>query len=219
MQELATYLQQADIAEPLRIVTILTLLSLVPMLFIAVTCFTRFVVVFSLLRFALGLQQTPPNIVLITLSLFLTFYVMGGTLEQINTTAVKPYVEQSISLPEAIDNVEDSFKSFMIRQTREEDLAAIVTMGGHEMPASIEEVRFFDLVPAFLLSELRTAFKIGFIIFVPFLLIDLVTSSILMSLGMIMLPPITVSLPIKIMLFVLIDGWSLISQSLVSSVI
>ncbi|MCO7223702.1 flagellar type III secretion system pore protein FliP [Pleionea sp. CnH1-48] len=210
--------QQVSLAEPLEILIFLTALSVAPLLLVAVTSFTRFIIVFSMLRFALGLQQTPPNIILISISLFLTLFVMQEPLTKIHDEAVTPYMEKSLSSVEAIENAKDTMTRFMIQQTREEDLALIVRLAKESMPDTIEQVKFFHIVPAFLLSELRMAFKIGFVIFLPFLLVDLVVSSVLMSLGMIMLPPTTISLPIKIMLFVLIDGWNLIVQSLVASV-
>ncbi|OHU97348.1 flagellar biosynthetic protein FliP [Pseudoalteromonas byunsanensis] len=206
-----------DLAPELKTVLTLTLLSFVPVILIAMTAFTRIVIVLSMLRHALGLQQTPPNIIIITLSLFLTFYTMLPVWEKVESDALRPYVSDTISLESALDQGGKHMKDFMISQTREEDFAAILNMANKTPPQSIDQVSFSYLVPAFLLSELTTAFKIAFVIFIPFLLIDLVVASVLMSLGMIMLPPISIALPIKVMLFVLIDGWSLVSQSLVSS--
>ena len=205
-------------SEPMEIILLLTSLSVLPFLLVAVTSFTRFIIVLSLLRFALGLQQTPPNIILIAISLFLTIFVMQEPLSEVRQVAVEPYMSKTLTSSEAIMVSTKVMTRFMVTQTREEDLALIVSLAQEKMPPTIEDVKFFHIVPAFLLSELRAAFKIGFIIFLPFLLVDLVVSSVLMSLGMIMLPPTTISLPIKIMLFVLIDGWNLIVQSLVSSV-
>ncbi|MCF6437000.1 flagellar type III secretion system pore protein FliP [Pseudoalteromonas sp. MMG022] len=195
----------------------LTMLSFIPVLLIAMTAFTRIVIVLSMLRHALGLQQTPPNIIIITLSLFLTFYTMLPVWEKVENDAVRPYLSNAITLETALDKGGEYMKDFMVSQTREEDFAAILKMANKTPPQSVDQVSFSYLVPAFLLSELTTAFKIAFVIFIPFLLIDLVVASVLMSLGMIMLPPISIALPIKVMLFVLIDGWSLVSQSLVSS--
>lgn len=206
-----------NLAPELKTVLTLTLLSFIPVMLVAMTAFTRIIIVLSMLRHALGLQQTPPNIIIITLSLFLTFYTMQPVWEKVESEAVRPYVNDSISLEIALANGGKHMKEFMVSQTREEDFSAILTMARKESPKTIDDVSFSYLVPAFLLSELTTAFKIAFVIFIPFLLIDLVVASILMSLGMIMLPPISIALPIKVMLFVLIDGWSLISQSLVSS--
>ena len=208
-----------SISEPLQIVIGLSLLSLVPLLLVATTCFTRFIIVFSMLRFALGLQQTPPNVVLISLSLFLSIFVMAPTINQIESQAVSPFIAGDISEAEMLANAKNAANQFMISQTRKEDLALITRLANEPMPQSASEVKFTQLVPAFLLSELRTAFKIAFVIFLPFLLIDLVVSSVLMSLGMIMVPPTTISLPIKVLLFVVLDGWNLITESLVTSVV
>jgi flagellar biosynthetic protein FliP len=170
-----------------------------------------------MLRHALGLQQTPPNMVIITLSLFLTLYTMAPVWNSVESSAVKPYLANEIKLDSAISNAGKPFKQFMLSQTREEDFSAVMNMANVSPPNQLEDVSFIYLIPAFLLSELTTAFKIAFVIFIPFLLVDLVVASTLMSLGMIMVPPISIALPIKVMLFVLIDGWSLISHSLVSS--
>lgn len=206
-----------NLSPELKTVFTLTMLSFIPVILIAMTAFTRIVIVLSMLRHALGLQQTPPNIVIITLSLFLTFYTMLPVWEKVESDAIRPYISETISLDKALESGGQHMKAFMLSQTREKDFAVILEMAKQPPPASASDVSFSYLVPAFLLSELTTAFKIAFIIFIPFLLIDLVVASVLMSLGMIMLPPISIALPIKVMLFVLIDGWSLISQSLVSS--
>ncbi len=208
----------SNLSEPLQIVVGLSLLSLVPLLLIATTCFTRFIIVFSMLRFALGLQQTPPNVVLISLSMFLSLFVMAPTISQIESNAISPFIAGEINESELIAQAKNSANKFMISQTREEDLALVTRLANEPMPKNISEVKFTQLVPAFMLSELRTAFKIAFVIFLPFLLIDLVVSSVLMSLGMIMVPPTTISLPIKVLLFVVLDGWNLITESLVISV-
>ncbi len=205
-----------DIAPELKLVALLTSLSFIPILLIAVTSFTRIIIVLSMLRHALGLQQTPPNIVLITLALFLSIYTMRPVWEEINTQAVTPYVNKTMKLDKAIEHGIIPLKKFMIHETRDEDFEAVFKMSKTDVPTRVEDVELSILIPAFLMSELTTAFKIAFVIFIPFLLIDLVVASVLMSLGMIMLPPISIALPIKVMLFVLIDGWSLISQSLVS---
>ena len=208
-----------QLSEPLKIVVGLSLLSLVPIVLVATTCFTRFIIVFSMLRFALGLQQTPPNVVLISLSIFLTIFVMSPTISELNSTAINPYISGEITEAEMLTLAKQSANRFMVSQTRKEDLALISRLAKSPMPNSLEEVKFTHLVPAFLLSELRTAFKIAFIIFLPFLLIDLVVSSVLMSLGMIMVPPTVISLPIKVLLFVVLDGWNLITESLANSVV
>lgn len=208
-----------NISGPLSIISLMTALSFIPVVLIAMTCFTRFVIVFSLLRYALGLQQTPPNIVIIVLSLFMTLFSMSNTINQLDSEVITPYVEKSIEIGEAVKRSESIMKGFMLKHTNESDLAAMLEASGSNVPNSHADTNMLSLIPAFLLSELKTAFKIGFIIFIPFLLVDLIVSSILMSLGMIMLPPITISMPIKIMLFVLLDGWSLISSQLITSVV
>lgn len=204
-------------APELKTLSLLTVLSFIPVLLIAVTAFTRIIIVLSMLRHALGLPQTPPNVVLLTLALFLTLYCMQPVWQQIDEQAVKPYHSQQISLEQALDNGIAPLKSFMVSQTRESNFAAVYQMAKVPLPASAAEVSLIYLIPAFLLSELTTAFQIAFVIFIPFLLIDLIVASVLMSLGMIMVPPISIALPIKVMVFVLIDGWSLVTQSLVSS--
>lgn len=204
-------------APELKTLSLLTVLSFVPVLLIAVTAFTRIIIVLSMLRHALGLPQTPPNVVLLTLALFLTLYCMQPVWQQIDEQAITPYHGQQISLQQALDNGILPLKNFMVSQTRESNFAAVYQMAKVPLPASAADVSLIYLIPAFLLSELTTAFQIAFVIFIPFLLIDLIVASVLMSLGMIMVPPISIALPIKVMVFVLIDGWSLITQSLVSS--
>lgn len=202
----------------IEIFGLLTALSFIPLLVVAVTPFLRFIVVLSLLRYALGLQQTPPNVVLITLAFFLTLFSMGPTLNRINQTAYQPYTHHHVSLEQALEKGIAPLKQFMIRQTREADFDAVLAISKKPRPKSLDDVDFMTLVPAYMLSELTSAFQIGFVIFLPFLLIDMVVAAILMSLGMIMVPPTTISLPIKIMLFVLINGWALIAQTLLASI-
>lgn len=201
----------------LRTFVLLTLLSFVPVLLIGMTSFTRIIVVLALLRHALGIPQTPPNSVLITLAMFLTLFSMGPVAERMNEAAIAPYLSDQITATQALDQGKKPLMEFMVRQTREADLLAIVELARVAPPKRIEDIQFTHLAAAFLLSELKTAFQIGFVIFLPFLLIDLVVSAVLMALGMIMLPPTTVSLPLKILLFVLIDGWVLISRTLLGS--
>jgi flagellar biosynthetic protein FliP len=184
---------------------------------IALTSFTRIIVVLSLMRNALGLQQTPPNSVLITLAMFLTLFSMNPVFQSAKQAALDPYLRHEIAAPVAVERAFEPFKLFMIKQTREEDLLAVIHMSKLAPPKSVDEIGALQLVPAFMLSELRTAFQIGFVIFLPFLLIDLVVAAILMALGMIMLPPTTISLPLKILLFLLINGWALLAQALLSS--
>lgn len=205
------------VAPELKTILILTSLSFIPVILIATTAFTRIIIVLSMLRHALGLQQTPPNTVLLTLALFLTLFTMRPVWEVIDANAIKPFLKEEIGLAAAIEKAETPLKAFMIKQTREEDFTAVIEMSESPMPDSMEDVELDILVPAFLMSELTTAFKMAFVIFIPFLLVDLVVASVLMSLGMIMVPPISIALPIKVMLFVLIDGWSLVSNSIVTS--
>ena len=206
-----------QLAPELKVVAMLTLLSFLPLMVIAMTAFTRIIIVLSMLRQALGVQQTPPNIVLITLALFLTIFTMGPAIEKIEQQAITPYLQQKIDLATALNQAEQPLRAFMINQTTEQNLAVILKVANQPMPTAASEVKTAHLIPAFMLSELTTAFKIAFVIFLPFLLIDLVVASILMSLGMIMVPPITIALPLKIMLFVAIDGWALLTESLISS--
>jgi flagellar biosynthetic protein FliP len=206
-----------DLAPELKILFTLTSLSLIPALLIATTAFTRIVIVLSLLRQALGLMQTPPNVVIVTLAFFLTWFVMQPVFQKAKETALVPYLEQQIPLSDAMEKGIEPFREFMISQTSEEDFSAVLGMANISAPATAQEVKIEHLIPAFLLSELKTAFQIAFVIFIPFLLIDLVVASTLMALGMIMVPPISIALPIKIMLFVLIDGWTLVSQTVLSS--
>jgi flagellar biosynthesis protein FliP len=206
-----------DFAPALRTFLVLTLLSFIPVVLIGMTSFTRIIVVLALLRHALGIPQTPPNSVLITLAVFLTLFSMGPVVEQVHQRSVGPYLSEQITATEAIGRAKDPIRGFMIRQTRESDLLAVVEMAREQPPKQMEDIKFTHLAAAFLLSELKTAFQIGFVIFLPFLLIDLVVSAILMALGMIMLPPTTISLPLKILLFILIDGWVLVSRTLLGS--
>lgn len=217
LQDALTRAASEDYSPILRSFLLLSLLSLIPLLLISLTSFTRIVVVLSLIRSALGLQQTPPNSVLITLALFLTFFTMAPVFQAAKTSAIDPYLRKEISAEVAVSKGFQPLKMFMIRQTREGDLLAVVKMAGNKVPKTVDEVSALELIPAFMLSELRTAFQIGFVIFLPFLLIDLVVAAILMALGMIMVPPSTISLPLKILLFLLINGWTLIAQALLTS--
>lgn len=201
----------------LTLLLLLTLLSLAPALVIMVTSFTRLVVVFSFLRHALGTQQMPPNQVLIALSLFLTFFIMAPVWQKIQTEAVQPYVEQKLSGEEAIDRGLEPLKTFMGKQTREKDLALFLSIMHSSRPKNIQDTPIAAVVPAFMISELRTAFEIGFLLYLPFLIIDLVVASVLLSMGMMMLPPVMISLVFKVLLFVLVDGWNLLVGSLVRS--
>lgn len=215
--QLLDNIDPARLSGELEIFTLLTLLGFVPILLVAATTFTRNIIVFSFLRTALGLQQSPPNIVLVTLALFLTFFVMSPVFSASYSAGIEPYLASEMNLSTGLTNAWQPFREFMISQTGERDIELIYELSKTEIPATADLVANTKLIPAYLLSELKTAFKIGFIIYLPFLLIDIVMAAILMSLGMIMVPPITISLPLKIMLFVVIDGWGLIAETLVKS--
>jgi len=208
---------QQDYSPVVRTFILLSMLSVVPVLLIGLTSFTRIIIVLSLLRHALGLPQTPPNSVLVTLAIFLCLFSMGPVIDAVNNQAIQPYLQEKIVAKDAIEAGAIPVRAFMVRQTRESDLVAVLEMAGAPRPKTIDDIRFTHLAPAFLLSELKTAFQIGFVIFLPFLLVDIVVAAILMSLGMIMVPPSTISLPIKILLFILVDGWVLVSRALLSS--
>jgi len=206
-----------DVAVTLQILFLLTVLTLAPAILILMTPFTRIVIVLSFLRQALGTQQIPPNQVLIGLSLFMTFFLMRPAGELIYKDAWKPYMAGRIGYEEALDRAAKPLRQFMFRQTREKDLALFVRMSKSPRPKSQEDISTLVLVPAFVISELRTAFTMGFLLFVPFLVIDMVVASTLMAMGMLMLPPIMISLPFKILLFILMDGWNLIVRSIMVS--
>jgi flagellar biosynthetic protein FliP len=201
----------------LTLLLLLTILSLAPALVVMVTSFTRLVVVFSFLRHALGTQQMPPNQVLIALSLFLTVFIMSPVWQEIQTQAVRPYVDQSLTGEEAVQRGLQPLKTFMVKQTREKDLALFLSIKKAPRPKNIQDTPISAVVPAFMISELRTAFEIGFLLFLPFLIIDMVVASVLLSMGMMMLPPVMISLVFKVLLFVLVDGWNLLVGSLVRS--
>jgi flagellar biosynthesis protein FliP len=201
----------------IQILALMTALTLLPALLLTMTSFTRVVIVLSLLRQALGTGQAPSNQVLLGLSLFLTIFIMMPVFDKVNTDAVQPYLEEKIDLPTAMEKASGPFRQFMLKQTREADLEMFIRISGNAEVASPAEVPFSILMSAFVTSELKTAFQIGFLIFLPFLIIDLVVASVLMSMGMMMLSPMIVSLPFKIMLFVLADGWTLIIEMLAAS--
>ena len=201
----------------IQLVALITILSLAPSILIMVTSFTRIVVVLSLLRTAMGTQTAPPNTVIISLALFLTGFVMAPTLQSIYDESVRPLVEGSIEMEQAIERGVTPVHAFMRQHVREKDLALFMDMAEEEAPVRAEDISLRTLVPAFMISELRRAFEIGFLLFVPFLIIDLVVASVLMSMGMMMLPPVIISLPFKLIFFVLVDGWSLVAGSLVQS--
>jgi flagellar biosynthesis protein FliP len=205
-----------DLNNPIvSIFFIISLLSFLPAILVMVTSFTRIVVVLSLLRQGLGAQQIPPTPVIIGLSLFLTLFIMSPTINAINKDAIQPYSEKKISFSEAFQRAEPSIKKFLLKQTRQKDIALFVKLSKEKVPTQLEDISLKILIPAFAISELKTAFEIGFMIFLPFLLIDMVVASVLLSMGMMMLPPVMISLPFKLLLFVLVDGWNLIIGSLV----
>ncbi len=205
-----------DYSVTLQILALMTMLGFLPAMVILMTSFTRIVVVMSILRQAMGLQQTPSNQVIIGIALFLTFFIMSPVLNEINDQAVQPYLNEQVTAREAFDAAQAPMKAFMLKQTRIKDLETFVTMSGEEV-TNPEDVSMAVLIPAFITSELKTAFQIGFMLFLPFLIIDLVVASVLMAMGMMMLSPMIVSLPFKLMLFVLVDGWNLILSTLAGS--
>lgn len=209
--------QPADVVSSLQIVALLTVLSLAPSLIMLTTAFTRIVVVLSFTRSALATQNQPPNQVLVGLALFLTFFVMAPTWSRVNTEALQPYLKGEIAQSVALERAQVPVREFMLKQTSEKDLALFINLSKTERPARPEDVPTTVLIPAFAVSEITTAFKIGFLIYIPFIVIDMVVASTLMSMGMMMLPPMMISLPFKILLFVMMDGWRLVIQYLVQS--
>ncbi|HET7579075.1 MAG TPA: flagellar type III secretion system pore protein FliP [Bacillales bacterium] len=209
--------QPADVATTVELFLLLTVLSLAPAILVLMTSFTRIVIVLSFVRTALATRQMPPNQVLIGLSLFLTFFIMAPVFGDINSNALQPYLKGNLTQQEAFQKAEAPLKDFMANHTRQKDLQLFLKYGHYEKPESIEDIPMAALVPAFTISELKTAFEIGFMIYVPFLVIDMVVASVLMSMGMMMLPPVMISLPFKILLFVLVDGWYLVVKSILIS--
>lgn len=207
----------AHTATAFKLLLMLTVLSIAPALLILVTSFTRIVIVLSMLRHALGMQQTPPNTVLISLALLLTIFNMSPVFESINTNAFQPYMSGKLNSTQAFKKAMKPLRMFMIRQTNEKDMAVILEINHMKPPDNVDDIGNIYLISAYILSELKTAFEIGFVIFLPFLLVDLVVASILMAMGMIMVPPMMISLPLKILMFVLIDGWVLVVQALMGS--
>lgn len=206
-----------DLAVTLQVMALLTILSLAPAILIMTTAFVRIVVVLSFLRNALSIQNAPPSQVIIALSLFLTFYIMSPYWMQANQNGVQPFLKGDISQTEALDNVAAPIREFMFKQTRESDIALFVNLSQAERPETQDDVSTFTLIPAFIISELKTAFQIGFMIYIPFIVIDMIVASTLMSMGMMMLPPTMISLPFKVLLFVMVDGWHLLMNSLIVS--
>ena len=201
----------------IEILLLFTVLSMAPAILLMMTSFTRLVIAFSFLRQALGTQQVPPTQVLVGLALFLTVFIMTPVFNQVNATAIKPYMAEQINAEQALEEATKPIRAFMFKQTREKDLELFLSLAKTPKPKNKEEVSTAVLIPSFMISELKTAFTIGFVLFLPFLIIDMVVASILLSMGMMMLPPVMVSLPFKLLLFVLVDGWYLIVGSLVKS--
>ncbi len=201
----------------IQLIALLTILSLAPSILVMVTSFTRIIIVLSLIRSAIGVQQTPPNSVLVSLALFLTFFVMSPTLTESYEQGIEPLLNEEISEIEAFNRAAKPIHTFMMTHVREQELEVFLDLSRDPAPATPEAMPFKILIPAFVVSELRRAFEIGFLMFIPFLIIDMVVASVLMSMGMMMLPPIMIALPFKIIFFVLVDGWSLVATSLVRS--
>ncbi len=200
-----------------KLLITLTVLAVAPAFLMMMTCFTRIIIVLGFIRRALGTQTLPPNQVMLGLALFLSFFIMGPTIDDVYQNAWQPYVAEEITEAEALERGENSIRAFMGKHTRKNDLALFIRISNSERPRTLADVPFTTLMPAFITSELKTAFQMGFVLFLPFLVIDLVIAAVLMALGMMMLPPVVISLPFKILLFVLVDGWTLLIASLVSS--
>ena len=214
---LGTASKSAGLSVGMQILLLLTVLTLAPAILIMLTSFTRIVIVLSILRQAIGTQQLPPNQVILGMALFLTMFVMAPVWQKVNQDALQPYLENKITQGEALEKASQPLRSFMFKQTREKDLALLADIAHIQRPQNKQEVPTSVLIPSFIISELKTAFQIGFLLYVPFLVIDIVVASVLLSMGMMMLPPVMISLPFKLMLFVLVDGWYLIVGSLIKS--
>ena len=204
-----------DFGLSIKILFMLTILSLAPSILIMMTSFTRIIIVFHFLRAALATQSAPSNQILVGLALFMTFFIMQPVLNEVNENALQPYINEEITQDEALTRAVQPVRAFMLKQTRQKDLGLFVSLRQDERPQSLEDISFTTVIPAFIISELKTAFQIGFLLYLPMLLIDMIVASILLSMGMMMLPPIMISMPFKILLFVLVDGWYLIVESLV----
>lgn len=215
--EVGTAENPEQVASTLQVIALLTLATIAPGILMMTTSFVRIVVIIGFLRNALATQNVPPNQVIIALAMFLTFYIMAPYWSQANDNGLQPYLAGQISQEEAITNALEPMREFMFRQTREADLALFVNLSDAERPNSQEDVSTFVLIPAFMISELKTAFQIGFMLYVPFIVIDMIVATTLMSMGMMMLPPVMISLPFKVLLFVMIDGWHLLIRSIITS--
>ena len=205
----------AELVSTLQILFLITILTLAPSIIMMMTSFTRIIIVFHFLRQSLATQSVPSNQILVGLALFITFFIMKPALVKINDTALQPYIRKEISQKEALKNASIPIKAFMLKQTRKKDIKLFIDLRGGEKPKSIDDITLETLIPAFIISELKTAFQIGFLLYLPMLLIDLVVGSVLLSMGMMMLPPVMIAMPFKLLLFVLVDGWYLIVESLV----
>lgn len=212
-----TATKPTEVATTIQIFLLLTVLSLAPSLLIMTTSFTRIVVVLSFLRTAMGTQQAPSNQIILALSLFLTFFVMTPVWQQVNHDAYQPFKAGTLTQEQAFEKAVQPVRKFMLSQTREKDLGLFVSLSKQARPKNADDIPTLTIIPAFMISELRTAFQIGFLIYIPFIVVDMVVASVLMSMGMMMLPPVMISLPFKILLFVLVDGWGLVIGSLVKS--
>jgi len=208
-----------DLVLTLQILAVMTILSLAPSILVMMTSFTRIIIVFHFLRQALGTTTQPPNVLLTSLALFLTFFVMQPVLNDANKNGIQPYMREEITQEQAVDNIIQPFKTFMLKNTREEDLALFVKLSGNQKPQDANDITIWEIIPAYSISELRVAFQIGFMLFIPFLVLDMIIASTLMSLGMFLLPPQLISLPIKVLLFILVDGWYLVIDSLMKSIV
>lgn len=208
--------QNADVSVAVQIVIVMTLLSVAPSIVLLMTSFTRIVIVLGFVRTALGTPSAPSNQIIVGLSLFLTFFLMGPVVDRVNTEALRPYLDGKMTSVEAIDKASVPLKQFMLKQTRTRDIEYFLEIGGYG-PTAVKDLPMRVVIPAFVISELQTAFQMGFLLFLPFLVIDFLVSSVLMALGMMMMPPVTIALPLKLLLFVLVDGWHLVVRSLVQS--
>jgi len=206
-----------EVAKTLQIALILTVLALAPSILIMMTSFTRIIIIFSFLRHALNTQQMPSNQILIGMALFLTFYIMSPVWQQINETALQPYLQEQLSLSDALGKAAIPLRQFMLKQTKEKDLGLLVSLTKGERPRTPDDIPLTTIIPAFMISEVSTAFSVGFLLYIPFLVIDMVVACVLLSMGMMMLPPVMISLPFKILLFVLVDGWNLLIASVLKS--
>ena len=206
-----------DITVTLEIVALMTILTLVPSILIMMTSFTRIVVVLNFLKQAMGTQNAPPQQVVMGMSMFLTFFIMAPVFNEMNANALQPYLAEEIKWDEALEKAKKPIRDFMLRQTKEEELALFLRIGKDENPESVDDLSMLTIIPAFMLSELKTAFMIGFLLYIPFLVIDMTVASVLMAMGMMMLPPAMISMPFKLILFVIVDGWSMVVQQVVLS--